>query len=249
MLKLLRRLRNLILDIILPIECLNCGLEGEYLCPKCFSQLSFSDEKYLKPARVNLKINELKKIYIAGDFENSILHNLIIKYKYNFISPLGKILADFLIIFWQKTFINNVLGSLSGRRKNFSAAPFLVIPIPLSKKRERWRGFNQAEILAREFSVYFGYKLCLNLKRIKHKKPQAALNEAERLENMKNTFVWQDTNKNQPGASENIKKNLGDYTIILVDDVITTGATLNEAARVLKSAGAKKIYGLVLAKG
>jgi len=234
--KLCRRLRALILDLLFPIECFNCRCEGDYLCEKCFWELKFNDGEYLKRARANLKTPNLEKIIIAGDFENSILHNLIIKYKYNFISALGKTLARFLILFWQ----NQVLKQDPNQAKSYFAQParlnLLVIPIPLSKKRRQWRGFNQAEILAREFSAYFNYELNLDLKRLKHKKPQATLNEAERLENVKSIFAWQG-------------KNLSNYTIILIDDVITTGATLNEAALVLKEAGAKKIYGLVIAKG
>ena len=218
-------MRSLVLDLLFPTECLSCRREGAYLCEKCFWKLKFNDAQYLKQARVNLKTPNFEKIFIAGDFENSILHNLIIKYKYNFISALGKTLARFLILFWQ----NRVFVKLH-------PSCLLVIPVPLSKKRYQWRGFNQAEILAREFSAYYNYELDLDLKRLKHNNPQAALSEAERLENVKSIFAWQG-------------KSLNNYTIILIDDVITTGATLNEAARVLKEAGAKKIYGLVIAKG
>lgn len=111
-----------------------------------------------------------------------------------------------------------------------------LIPIPLSKKRLRWRGFNQAELLARELAAAFAYPLNQDLKRIKHAWPQADLNGAERLNNIADSFAWTGTS-------------LGGRTIILIDDVATTGATLNEAARILKTAGAGAIYGLVLAKG
>ena len=110
------------------------------------------------------------------------------------------------------------------------------MPIPLSKKRECWRGFNQSEIIARHFSVYFNYELNLDLKRVKHRPPQAKLNEIERLKNIESVFTWQG-------------KNLHNYNILLIDDVITSGATLNEAAWVLRAAGAQNVYALVLAKG
>ena len=84
--------------------------------------------------------------------------------------------------------------------------------------------------------LYFNYKLNLDLKRPQQQKPQATLNESERLKNIKSAFVWRG-------------ENLTGQKIILLDDVITTGATLNEAARILKIAGAKEIYALVLAKG
>jgi len=234
--KLCRLVRAFVLDLLFPIECFNCRREGAHLCEQCFQTLEFNDIEYLKRARANLKIPDLEKIIIAGDFESSILHNLIIKYKYNFISALGKPLALFLILFWQ----DKILGRSTSLNKScFNQAHgtcLLVIPIPLSQKRYRWRGFNQSEIIAREFSSYFNYELNLDLKRLKHNSPQATLSETRRLENVKSIFAWQG-------------KGLNNNTIILIDDVITTGTTLNEAARVLKEAGAGKIYGLVLAKG
>lgn len=232
--KLLRRLRNLILDLLFPLECLNCGEEGSYLCENCFQELKNSEENYLTLTPANLKANNLKKIYLAGDFNSSILNNLIIKYKYNFISALGKPLARFLISFWR----DKIITKINDREEidQVETPSLLVTPIPLADKRLKWRGFNQAEILAREFSTQLHYELNLDLKRIKHKKAQATLNELERLENIKSVFIW-------------TGKNLNGEKIILIDDVATTGATLNEAARVLKEAGAKEVYGLVLAKG
>ncbi len=112
----------------------------------------------------------------------------------------------------------------------------LVVPIPLSKKRERVRGFNQTLIIAAYFCQEFAYELKFDLKRIKHQVPQSSLNEQDRLINLQNAFRW--TGPNLKGQS-----------IILLDDVVTTGATLNEAARVLKAAGAGQSYGLVVAKG
>ncbi len=238
--KFCRLARTLVLDLLFPVECLSCRREGAYLCERCFKTLEFNDAESLKRAAANLKITCLEKIFIAGDFESSILHNLIIKYKYNFISALAKPLARFLIDFWQTKILEQTPEQGAGRNKNCFAEThnrkLLVIPVPLSRKRWRWRGFNQSEMLAREFSSYFNYNLNLDLKRLKHKNPQASLSEADRFENIKSVFAWQG-------------KNLNNFTIILIDDVVTTGATLNEAARVLKEAGAKEVYGLVLAKG
>jgi ComF family protein len=112
----------------------------------------------------------------------------------------------------------------------------LLIPIPLSKKRENRRGFNQAELIAKSFNINHGYKISLALKKVKDTKAQSSQSAPARAKNIKNCFVW---------AGDNLKGK----TIILIDDVVTTGATLNEAAAILKIAGAEKIYGLVIAKG
>lgn len=228
MLIFLKKIREFILDILFPIECINCRLEGDYLCEKCFRRIKFNDQTDSKRAQQNLKIPFLKKIFIAGNYEDKILQNLIKKYKYDFIKPLGKILARFLITFWN--FKNDFLGL---DEKYFCP---LVIPIPLTTKRLNWRGYNQAEILAREFSRHFNYDFNLNLKRQGKQLPQAKLNEAERLDNIRGVFYW--TGENLQGKN-----------ILLIDDVATTGATLNEAAETLKKAGADAVYALVLAKG
>lgn len=220
-----RKLSKLFLDLLFPLECLNCQTEANYLCDFCFKKIKTNEKNEVLAAKINLHLPELTEIYIAGDYEDKILSKLIIKYKYNFLSPLGKILADFLINFWNSLDLD------------WSRETLLIIPIPLSKKRLHWRGFNQAEIIAREFcSHHLNYQLRLDLKRQKHRTPQANLNEAGRLINIKSAFVW-------TGQS------LNGRTILLIDDVVTTGATLNEAARILKLAGAKEVYALVLAKG
>lgn len=223
---LLRKIRGFVLDILFPIECLNCHLEGAYLCEKCFRQIKFNDNADLKRARQNLKTPDLEKTFIAGNYEDKLLRGLIKKYKYGFIKPLGEILARFLITFW----------NFQNDSQNKIPVCLLVIPIPLTNKRLNWRGFNQAEILAREFSRHFNYDFSLNLKRRGKQAPQAKLNEIERLNNIQGVFSW--TGENLQGLD-----------VLLIDDVITTGATLNEAARILKEAGAGSVYALVLAKG
>ncbi len=222
--EILTRLKTFILNLLFPIECLGCGREGSWLCQDCSRRLQFEDSrKGDDKARKNrLKAPALDKIYIAGDYDDALLANMIKKFKYHFVTALGQPLADFLSLYWS--------GQLA-----LTDIP-LVIPIPLSEKRRRWRGFNQAEILAREFAVNFSYPLTNGLKRIKHGRPQASLSETERL-------------KNLAGAFDYAGPDLTGRTIILIDDVITTGATLNEAALALRAKGAKIIYGLVLAKG
>jgi len=216
-------LKLFFLNLLFPIKCLACHREGAWLCSACFKKLEFGSNK----KKYHLAIPDLDKIFIAGDYDDPLLAAAIKKFKYNFIVALGQILARFLILFWSG---QEVLQGLAPSSK------FLVIPLPLSKKRRRWRGFNQAGILAREFSAHFAYDLNLGLKRIKHKKPQAELSEKERLNNVAGIFSFAGTE-------------LSGRTIILIDDVVTTGATLNEAAHALKAAGAEQVYGLVLAKG
>ena len=169
----------------------------------------------------------LDKIIMAGDYDDPLLAEAIKRFKYDLIIDLGPILGRFLTLFWQgQTALPGTPGLISP----------LIIPLPLSKKRFRFRGFNQAEILARELSAALGYPLNRDLERIKHQPPQAGLDADERHKNIRGAFAWK-------GAD------LQGRDIILLDDVMTTGATLSEAALILKTAGAGRIYGLVLAKG
>ena len=181
-------------------------------------------------------IPDLAGIFIAGDYEDPLLRAVLKKFKYNFIAALGLPLARFLILFWSGIIFGRPdLAPVTEPQPVKTTSP-LLIPIPLSKKRLRWRGFNQSEILTREVSRHFSYPLNFQLERRRQSKPQASLLENERLKNLTDAFAW-------------TGENLDGRTVILIDDVVTTGATLNEAARILKAAGAEKVYGLVLAKG
>lgn len=215
-------LKSFLLDLLFPVECLGCRRESTWLCTTCFKKLKFGANH----ETLNLTTPFLDRIFIAGDYDDPLLKELIKKFKYDFLTALSEPLGQFLIFFWQGQI--SLIDPLPDET--------LLMPVPLTKKRLRWRGFNQAEMLARKLSAAFPYTLRQDLKRQKYSRPQAGLSEAQRALNIKNSFFWQ-------GEA------LNGQTIILLDDVVTTGATLNEAARVLKEAGAARIYALVLAKG
>lgn len=218
-------LKNFLLDLFFPLNCLGCGAPGVRLCEKCFRRLKFTDKKY------DLKTPALDKLFIAGDYDEPLLAELIKKFKFQPLADLGEPLARFLSLFW-----TGASFALDGLNASNQTEPILVIPIPLPRRRERWRGFNQAEKLARPLAEHFDYELNRNLKRQTHSAPQSSLGERERAQNIKDVFAWR-------GLS------LKNRSVILIDDVATTGATLNEAGQILREAGAAQVYGLVLAKG
>lgn len=112
-----------------------------------------------------------------------------------------------------------------------------VVPIPLSQRRLRQRGFNQAELIARKIGEKMNLPVrCNLLLRIRDTKAQKELNDAERKNNLKRAFKTR-TNKVQLDH------------ILLIDDIYTTGSTMNEAAKELKQAGAEKIYCLSVSIG
>ncbi|MBU0721916.1 hypothetical protein KKA93_00450 [Patescibacteria group bacterium] len=250
------------LDLIFPIECLGCGREGYWLCGDCFKEVKLKPKQYCLHCKKENDFGQfcppcqivysLNGVWIAALYDGLLINQVIKSLKYRFIGGLADDLSKLLILFVDRLLEQGKVlrsGLARGvdwrsfkRAKNLSLAILnfndnLVVPVPLSNKRLRWRGFNQAELLAQKIAGK--YELAQdnnNLIRTKHKKPQAKLDEAHRLENVKDCFFWQGSHLN--------KKN-----IILIDDVVTTGATLNECAKVLKAAGAGEVWGLVAAKG
>lgn len=114
----------------------------------------------------------------------------------------------------------------------------IVIPIPLSAKRFRRRGYNHAAVLGKDMAEKFSFQFFDNvLIRTRDTKPQFQLKRKERLENIKGSFGLNGQKKTNIVGKE-----------ILVDDLATTWATMNEAARVLKRNGAESVWGLAFAR-
>lgn len=133
---------------------------------------------------------------------------------------LGPLLASYAVT-W--------LGSPAGK--------LLVLPVPLHPRRLRDRGFNQSLLLARYVASSLNADLdCLSLRRTRFTQPQTGLTGEERKKNVRKAF----------GVVA--KTGLKGKSLLLIDDVATTGSTLNECARVLKKAGVKEVCCLVLAR-
>ncbi len=115
----------------------------------------------------------------------------------------------------------------------------IFVPIPLSLKKERRRGYNQADILSRDLGKKLGIPSGSLLKRVKEVPTQVGKTQQERRGNIKGVFAI------RPGSLNTIKNK----TIFVIDDIVTSGATLNEAAKILKRQGAREVWGLALAHG
>lgn len=133
--------------------------------------------------------------------------------------------------------IGIMLGKMLYHCVNFPQTDFITA-IPIHPKRRKMRGFNQAEIIALEISRLSRVPYLPILIRTKHSKPQASLNERSlRLLHLKNTFA----------LSPHLPNSLRGKSILLIDDVFTTGTTMNACAEILKQAGATTVIGLAVA--
>lgn len=257
-----QRVTNWVLDIIFPKKCLGCNkfsqtsewrttnalirTDGgfDYVCKKCFREIEVKNTLECVGCKRKTKFgltcvscredSPLDRIVIAADLSNHPIDKMLKAYKYKFITDMALPLA----IIMRKS----VKKALKKGLNLFEDNPLLV-PVPLHRKRLNWRGFNQAELLVKNISD--AYHISYNadvLKRVSNTKHQAdAKSRQERLNNVKDNFALSDA-----GAVRG-------RTVVLIDDICTTGATLNECARVLKNppvgGGAKRVIGFVVARG
>lgn len=227
-----------LLDILFPRYCVNCKKFGDYLCPNCFSRLSFDTKNIClvctKPSYDGITHPVCKGKYkIDGSFTgvvfNGISKRLIYQFKYKpYLHSLSSFLVDLL---YESLIQNEEFNKVVG-------LPLVFVPIPLSKAKYRKRGYNQAEILAKRLAKKFGFETVDGLIRVKETRSQVGLNKKERRENIADAFSLKKQYK------ESIKRK----NVILVDDVLTTGATMSEAGSVLKRNGAAKVWAIAFAK-
>lgn len=176
---------------------------------------------------VNIKTCHTKTSYrlaAAASYDNEIIKNLIWQLKYQkktgAVESLSQILFEHLKI-------------LKLNLKNYT-----LLPVPLHKERERARGFNQSELVAHSLSRKLNLAIIAHgFVRSKNTPPQAETHDfEEREKNLRDSFKVTDS------------EIITGRNIILIDDVFTSGATMNAAVRALKDAGVKHIIGLVVAK-
>jgi ComF family protein len=239
--------KNFTLDLMFPKFCLGCQKEGIYLCDDCREILDISKNNYClcsqKPQRLaqqqksgkcsRCKNKELSGLYSALPYkEKNLTKKLIYAFKYNYLKELARPLAGILI---EHLF-------LTGKNKEEIWQNSVLIPVPLEKSKQKERGYNQSEELAKELSKVLKIPVLANsLIKIKKTKPQMELKKEEREKNLLNAFAIKNC-----GMSD-IPQFCG-KKVFLVDDVYTTGSTMAECARVLKTAGAKSVWGLTIAR-
>jgi len=214
-------LLDTILNVVFPVNCLSCGKEGSDLCLRCLSD---------SPAAERESANWIFPLF---DYRHIPVKKSIWLLKYKSKKRIAGIFAE---VMYGK--IIEELSELSVM-KNFREP--ILIPIPLSKKRYRERGYNQAELICEKLveidEKNNNFKLEKNtLIKIKETEHQANIKERrDRLKNLSDSFSVKNS------------KMIEGKNIILIDDVTTTGATLSEARKILKQSGAKKVIAFTVA--
>lgn len=228
-----QKIFNATLNLLFPVICVGCGTENEYCCKKCRAEIQLKRENNCPHCgRANSNgsfcsqqcrgTSPLSGILTAAEYkERSLLARLIHAFKYDGVYCLATFFGELL-----------VHASRSVEGKNC-----ILVPVPLHTRRGFERGFNQSEQMAKHMGKICDWPVAALLNRKRYTEPQAQQSREKRLRNVREAF----------SLNTKFDQAWKDKVFLLVDDVYTTGATLNECGKVLREAGAQKIYGLTIA--
>ena len=213
------RLKNLLLDLFFPSFCLHCQKLGYLLCENCYHGLEFYFlQNKLEEITPHFETAYLDQLQIIARF-NFTLQKLVKALKYKNSKNVAPFLAKML---WRHLLIPEA---------------DLITFVPLHPRKLKLRGYNQCQEIALELAKLSNIPAKNLLEKKINNQAQAQIkNQAERLERMANLFA----------VREKYQNFVKEKKIILLDDILTTGATLNAASQALKKAGAKKVFGLII---
>jgi ComF family protein len=228
-----------LLDLLFPPACENCGVVGKAgLCDDCLRRVETLQYPYCMVCGIPFDPNAAAPPQLCEHCRSATPHfdaarayglhagplrTAIVAYKFKGRMNLADALADLIE--------HRIRDEMGGETPLPLMDADAVIPLPLHSSRRKWRGFDQAVLLARALGRRLGVQ-CIEgmLERSKPTAPQIGLTPNERRENVRRAFAVQD-----PAAVESKR-------LLLIDDVLTTGATARAAARALKRAGTREVY-------
>ncbi len=231
-------LKEKILDLLFPRRCAVCdgiaGRLGSAVCPVCRDKIIYIKEPCCMKCGKQLKKEEKeycgdcekkKHFYIQGTalYDYGSMADSVFRFKY-----AGRMEYA---LFYGKELYEKRAAWLQ------MLQPDVLVPVPVHPARKRKRGYNQAELIARELSKWSGIPVNTKLiRRVKRTSPLKEQSYQERQNNLKRAFKM---NQND------VKLN----TIVIIDDIYTTGSTIDEMARVLRASGINKVYFMALTIG
>lgn len=236
---IVENLKEELINILYPRTCPICGkilkINNLQICVECKKKLKYIYEPACKKCGKQILLEEQEYCYdcfkknhkytrgIALCSHDEWIRKSIYNFKYNNKREYAKIYA------------NEIVLRYKNKIENWNAD--VLIPIPLHKSKMRSRGFNQAEDLCRELSKQLHIPMLKNcVKRVKKTLPQKELNDKERINNLKKAFKID---------TIDVKSK----RVILIDDIYTTGATIDSVAEVLGNCGVNEIYFITISIG
>lgn len=231
---LFREFNQFLLDLLYPPSCVNCKTANEWLCQDCFKRIVFIIPPVCErcgtsistddlPHCVQCKNNPFQSVdglRSASYFEDSPIRSAIHFLKYRNHRAVVSILSRMLIDTY----------------RTYHLKADALVPVPLHTSRLRERGYNQSQLLANEVGTFFNLPVDTDtLQRVRKTKSQMELGINERRQNVLDAFACR-------------SKKLTGQKVLLIDDVCTTGSTLDACATALKEGGAASVWGLTLAR-
>jgi ComF family protein len=219
-----------LLDVLYPPRCVGCGQVGTFFCTACRDAVSLVCPPVCPLCGQPQELDELchkcaqappaiDGIRSAARFEGP-LRQAIHQFKYAYTRDLAVPLGELLFVGW----------------RTYSPEADVIVPVPLHARREKERGYNQSELLAAQLGQSAGIPvLCRALCRVRYTASQARLDEEARRHNVRQAFACEDGQ-------------MRGKRVLLIDDVCTTGATLEACSAALKAGGARSVLGLTVAR-
>lgn len=215
-------LLDYILDLIYPPVCGVCGkINKQSLCPKCEIQLNKQAVFRIDDYSKNIskKYDEHLYMFMYG----GIIRQIFLNYKFNEKAYIYKTFTNFLLK--NEKFVEKI--------KSYD----IIMPVPLSKERMKERGYNQSGLIASEIGKKLKIKTNkTNLKKVQNIVAQSTLNKEQREKNIQGVY-----------SLTNAKK-LYSKKVLIIDDIFTTGSTINECSKIISEAGNVKVGALTIAK-
>ena len=212
-----------LLDLLIPPACAGCGRTGALLCNACLGRLEppwRAEDRFVAPD-AGVVIGDALTLALAAFAYQGPMRRALAALKYTGASRLAPILARVAL---------PALGTLTA-----ISGPAKLVSVPVHSERQRVRGYNQAELIGRELAKRSGLPMVPLLERPRPTTKQHRLDRAGRLANLRGAF---EVRAGAPVPA----------TVILVDDIITTTATLESCASVLREAGVSTVFGFAVAR-
>ena len=208
MFQVFKNVKENITDILFPKICIACGEEGRYICEKC--------SLFLSEVPNITKTGGLEELVSIWEYEG-VIKRILLKIKQEGVFDV----------------VNELVEKAFEIRETYIPEDTKITFVPMFKKKERRRGFNQAELIAKKIGEITGKEVLTLLEKAKDTPSQDELSKEKRIVNVRDSFSL----INKPPSS-----------ILLIDDFWVSGATMRECCRILKISGVKKIFGFTLAR-